>query len=548
MMRFLAFGFLFFFFQHLLTAQECTPDPGPAIFFEDFGSGFGQGLALASGTTTYNFGSINDGSYVISNVTGINGGFWHEGFDHTEGDTGGYMFLVNATEGAGIFYQKTLMDLCEHTDYLFSCYIANVVVPIGCIGDAEKPDIRFSVVDPGNGTTLATMTTGEIFYSSFLTWRPYTLKFRTGPNQTTLLLQLINNAPGGCGNDLAIDDISLRLCNVQLEQSFDLCDLPDGSLSVGTSTYTQAGVYLDALPVPNSCNDTLITTTLTGDTRLLPTISYTFCEGETLEIDGRQFTASTSFVDTLVGTTDNCPQYQPYVITAQPLQTINQEVALCSGESLQVGANWYTEAGIYMDALTTSAGCDSVVVTTISTSNIEVEVMPNVVDVPFGEWVQLMSIVSSSNDYNLSWQPAGAFSCTDCSSPLFQPVNSGVYQLIATDNLTGCTDSARIQVTVQTCEKVYVPNAFSPNFDNMNDSFELFAEECFTRLLSWRVFDRWGGLVYEAAEQDLNNRFIGWDGLIEGQPAAQGIYSYQLLLERNNGTRKKISGEVVLLY
>ena len=286
---------------------------------------------------------------------------------------------------------------------------------------------------------------------------------------------------------------------------------------------------------------------MTGITRLLPTLRYTFCEGEVLEIDDRQFTASTSFVDTLSGPTPDCPQYQPYEIIAQSLLSISQEVTLCSGESLQVGSNWYTDAGTYVDSLSTPTGCDSVVITTISTGDIEVEITPSVVEVAFGESVPLMSLVSLSSEYTLSWQPPEAFSCTDCPAPLLQPVDSGVYQLVATDNLSGCADSASVQVTVQTCEKVYIPNAFSPNFDNVNDYFELFAEECFTRLISWRVFDRWGGLVYEVADQPLNKTFVGWDGQARGQAAEQGVYTYELLLERDNGTLKKTGGEVVVL-
>lgn len=546
MMRFFILGLLFFSVKHFLRAQECTPNPGPALFLEDFGSGASAGPPLISGTTTYSFGGIGDGNYLISNTTGINSGFWHDGLDHTEGDVDGYMLLVNAEEGADIFYQKTL-EVCPNTDYILSCFIANVVVPTGCIGDAEKPDVRFTIVDPSDASMVATITTGEIFYSSFLTWREYILNFRTEPDQTTLRIQLTNNAPGGCGNDLAIDDISLRLCNVQLEQSFDLCDLPDGSLSVGTNTYTEPGVYLDAIPVPNSCNDTLITTTLTGTTRLLPTLRYTFCEGETLLLDDRQFTASASFVDTLMGATADCPQYQTYEIIAQSLLSVNQDIRLCNGDSLRVGNNWYAVAGTYVDSLSTSTGCDSVVITTISTSSIDVEITPSVVEVAFGESVLLTSLVSLSSDYTLSWQPPEVFSCTDCPTPLLQPLDSGVYQLVATDILSGCADSATVQVTVQTCEKVYVPNAFSPNFDNVNDYFELFAEDCFTRLLSWRVFDRWGGLVYEVADQPLNNTFIGWDGQARGQAAEQGIYTYELLLERDNGTLKRIGGELVVL-
>lgn len=548
-MRITILGLLWLWGLNMIAAQECTPDPGPAIFFEDFGSGSNPGPPLPTGTTSYTYGQFNtgEGRYIVTNTAGLIDQFWHEGPDHTEGDTDGYMVIFNATGAQGTFYRRTFTDLCPNTDYYFSGFMANMVVPTGCIGNADKPEVRFTVTDPTDGSTLATTTSGQILFRSFLTWEEYGIHFRTGPEQTSVFIQLTNAAPGSCGNDLAIDDLRLRLCNVQIEQSFDLCDLPGGSLSVGPNTYTEPGGYLDALPVPNSCNDTLITTNLSGTTRFLPTLNFAFCQGDTLEVAGRQLTASTSFVDTLPGPTPDCPQYQPYEIIAQSLEAFTQEVTLCNGDSLPVGNNWYTNAGTYMDSLTTFAGCDSVVITIIKTGTIAVEVDPPVVDVEFGEEVQLMGVVSLSSDYSLSWQPPEAFSCADCPDPLLASSSSGTYQLIATDYPSGCTASATVEVSVATCEQVFVPNAFSPNGDQVNDRLEVFAEPCFTRLVSWRIFDRWGGQVYEAAEQPLLNSFTGWDGQARGQAATQGVYGYQLVLERADGSRKEIRGEVLIL-
>jgi gliding motility-associated-like protein len=546
-MRFFFFGLLCLCVQHFILAQECMPSPEPPIFVENFGSGSNPGPALASGTTTYSYGSTQSGSYVVSNTTNLDPYFWHDGLDHTEGDTDGYMLIFNASEGPGIFYQQAFTDLCPNTNYIFAAYIANVVVPTGCIGVAIQPNIRFTVIDPSDGTTQASTSTGGIFYDSFLTWRDYNIRFRTGPEQTSALVQLSNNAPAGCGNDLAIDDISLHLCNVQREQSFDLCDLPGGSLVAGDNTYTEAGVYLDALPVPNSCNDTLITTTLTGTTRLLPTLRYSFCEGDSLEVDDRIFTESVSFVDTLPGTLPNCPQYQPYEIIAQSQLSFTQAITLCSGDSLQVGNNWYSNAGTYLDSLATVTGCDSVVITTINTGEIEVDLNPTTVEVELGQSVQLISSVSLSSSFTLSWLPQEGLSCVDCPNPILQPTYSGLYQLFATDISSGCVDSTAVQVTVKTCDKIYVPNAFSPDFDEVNDRLGLFTQDCFTRLVSWRIFDRWGGLVYEITDQVLSGNFIGWDGQVNGQPADQGTYGYQIVLERNNGSRKEMRGGVVLL-
>ncbi|MCB0635135.1 MAG: hypothetical protein KDC54_00880, partial [Lewinella sp.] len=270
-----------------LLAQECLPDPGPAIFFEDFGSGPNPGSILPNGTTSYVYGSINTGHYVVRNTTvDLNPGLFHDGLDHTEGDEDGYMVIFNPADGAGIFYQRTFSGLCPNTHYIFSYWVANLSLPGACIGVAEKPNLLLSVIDLTDGSVVDSTSTGQIWYSSFMTWREFSLRFRTGPEQTILHVQLTNKAPSGCGGDLAIDDLSLRLCQVWREQSFDLCELPGGQLIVGDDTYTEPGTYLNTLPVLNSCNDTLVTTTLTGAARVLPLLQLAICEGDTLEIGG----------------------------------------------------------------------------------------------------------------------------------------------------------------------------------------------------------------------------------------------------------------------
>lgn len=530
-----------------LQAQDCLPDPGPALFLEDFGSGPNPGPALPPGTTSYIYGSINTGNYVVSNTTGLDPGFWHDGPDRTEGDTNGYMVIFNPSQGEGIFYQRTFPNLCPNTDYVFSCYIANLAVPTACIGIALKPRVRFDVIDTRNDAVQFSKETIEVFYRSFLTWEEYNIQFRTEADQTEAHIQMVNIGGGGCGNDLAIDDISLRLCNVQIDQTFDLCDLPSGSLTVGGKIYTEAGSYFDTLPVPNSCNDTLIITTLMGETRVLSAEVFTFCQGDTLELDNQFYTSSTSIIDTLPGEFADCPRFQTYDIIAQPLQSVQQTVTLCNGDSLRVGDNWYTSAGTYIDTLATPAGCDSVVFTTINTGGIAVDLEPANLEVELGQSIQLMTTVSRSDSYSLSWQPPEAFSCNDCLNPLFQPSSSGVYQIIATDLPSGCIDSTRIEVKVQACDKVFVPTAFSPNGDGLNDRLGFFTQDCFTRLISWRIFDRWGAQVFELSDIPLAGDVVGWDGQVRGQLANRGVYIFQLILEQGDGTPIELRGDVLLM-
>jgi len=112
----------------------------------------------------------------------------------------------------------------------------------------------------------------------------------------------------------------------------------------------------------------------------------------------------------------------------------------------------------------------------------------------------------------------------------------------------GClfqTDTLR--VAVQECLNcsVYIPNAFSPNGDDVNDNFMVFVDESLCRLreIEMLIFDRWGGLVFQGNQ----NR---WNGKIKNEIGDNGTYVYliNMTLERDGQTIElRESGDVLLL-
>ncbi len=149
----------------------------------------------------------NDGNFsFVNSVHDDFQGAWHTGaLDHT-GNKGGYMFLVNSDYRPGQFYNGTVDNLSIGQRYEFSVYVANLMVPSGIL-----PNILFEVRSPTLGNRLlAQLTSGNIPQSKAMTWVKYGLSFKAPSSSVTLLM--ISNAPGGYGNDLAIDDIALRIC------------------------------------------------------------------------------------------------------------------------------------------------------------------------------------------------------------------------------------------------------------------------------------------------------------------------------------------------
>ncbi|MCP4054234.1 MAG: T9SS type B sorting domain-containing protein [Mesoflavibacter sp.] len=204
----------------------CNGNSGDPIFTETFGTGTTQ-TPLPAGTTTYTFSSAtpNDGFYTVSSSTAFFD--WHDVPDHTEGDTNGKCLIVNADFTAGEFYRTTITGLCENTSYEFSAFLINLSRSTGCGGNNIPINVRFEIWDDTDTTLLASGDTGEIDAQATPNWEQYGLVFQTLPAQTEVILKMRNNGAGGCGNDLAIDDIVFKSCgdNVTIEDTSNESDV-----------------------------------------------------------------------------------------------------------------------------------------------------------------------------------------------------------------------------------------------------------------------------------------------------------------------------------
>lgn len=191
----------------------CQGNSGDPIFTETFGTGITNGPALPPGTTTYNFTTTMpfDGSYTISSRTNFFD--WHDTTDRTPGDTDGKSLIVNADFTAGEFFRRTVNGLCENTSYEFSSWLLNLLpTSTACPNGGLPINVTFQIWDVTNTQLLASGSTGQIPGTATPRWEQYGLTFRTVPGQTAVILKMINNGDGGCGNDLAIDDIVFRTC------------------------------------------------------------------------------------------------------------------------------------------------------------------------------------------------------------------------------------------------------------------------------------------------------------------------------------------------
>ncbi|GEC79339.1 T9SS type B sorting domain-containing protein [Flavobacterium aquatile] len=233
----------------------CTGSKGDAIFSEKFGNGTTYGPALPAGITNYTYisGNPNDGFYTLFYRTNLYS-TWHYSLDHTPDATDGVngkALIVNANAStSGDFYKRTVTGLCINTTFEFSAWVMNVYNPgSGFCGASEIPiNVRFEIWNDTETVLLGSGNTGNIIGTSTPIWQQFALVFTT-TNQTSVVLKMKNNGLGGCGNDLAIDDIEFRSCGDLTTISspstvgsiFSTCDATASiqlqATTSGTSTY-----------------------------------------------------------------------------------------------------------------------------------------------------------------------------------------------------------------------------------------------------------------------------------------------------------------------
>ncbi|MEZ4986265.1 MAG: gliding motility-associated C-terminal domain-containing protein [Saprospiraceae bacterium] len=95
---------------------------------------------------------------------------------------------------------------------------------------------------------------------------------------------------------------------------------------------------------------------------------------------------------------------------------------------------------------------------------------------------------------------------------------------------------------------IYVPNAFSPNDDGVNDELGVFPPAGLEgNIAVYQIFDRWGGQVFESRDNLLGSTSGWWNGEYRGQPAQEGVYLYHIEISLLNGRSITLQGDVVVV-
>lgn len=136
------------------------------------------------------------------------------------------------------------------------------------------------------------------------------------------------------------------------------------------------------------------------------------------------------------------------------------------------------------------------------------------------------------------WQPEDWLNDPKSARPVTTPREAVTYTVTGY-NEYGCKASLNVHIDIN--ETIFIPNAFSPNGDGLNDVFKI-GNYGYHKLSEFRIFNRWGEEVFSTINPEQ-----GWAGTYKKKPADIGTYSYYITITDNKGKKQTIKGNLTLV-
>lgn len=202
--------------------------------------------------------------------------------------------------------------------------------------------------------------------------------------------------------------------------------------------------------------------------------------------------------------------------------------------------------GSHMLVIQDASGCtdtDSVAIREIIIP--EISVGTEEATVKLGDSLQLQAI-SNITEQTVLWSPSENIACPSCLLTAARPVNDTEYEVtvVSTDR---CETKARIKVTVDKIRSFVISNVFTPNNDGVNDFITYYAGNDVKKVLSFRIYDRWGNLVWTSSSDSHGISEIDWDGNFRGQKVMTGIYTWICDVEYIDAVIRQYKGSLTIL-
>jgi gliding motility-associated-like protein len=203
--------------------------------------------------------------------------------------------------------------------------------------------------------------------------------------------------------------------------------------------------------------------------------------------------------------------------------------------------------GRYRIRIEDSLGCEAeVVVDLIRRAAVRVE-FPIRIVIEQGDttWLEPIFNRTIAEIKSAQWNPGTEMSCDTCLTTQVWPDQTRIYGILVED-IWGCEGRGEVEILVKRKIRVFIPGAFTPNGDGINDGFTLYSPDI-REIMSMEIFDRWGNRVFEKQSFPPNEPGDGWDGSFQKQDMVPAVFAFVAYVELHTGERLVYSGEVQLL-
>ena len=263
-------------------------------------------------------------------------------------------------------------------------------------------------------------------------------------------------------------------------------------------------------------------------------IDTTICEGDIFKYNQLEYTKTGVY--TVKKNLPNCNDSIEIVLNVVS-KIKNIDTTLCFPKNLKIGQNIYTKSGDYQVDLKNILGCDSIIKAKI---NVIAPIINTLADVTLDiDDTFELTTQSSTNIVKWEWTPKINLNCYDCKNPtttVYKPITYEVKGFTKEN----CAAKDSVNIKIKECDKIFIPNVFSPNLDGINDQMNVFSERCVEEIKSYQVFDRWGNLIYQAENFASNSDSFFWNGTYKNQKCNTGVYVLKLRFLYWDGSEKTI--------
>ena len=349
----------------------------------------------------------------------------------------------------------------------------------------------------------------------------------------------------GCSDTAVIELQEPNAIEVELLQEVNVTcfDGADGLLSVGLSGGTQPYTILW-----NTGSTEPSLTNLTAGTYTVSVSDANGCEGEfTSEIVEPE-----PWEYDINAIAPTCPETADGVIEIEVIDPG------ASGLNFSINGNDFQtetifdelEAGDYQIVIVDGVGCtlEEIIVLEAPFDGSLVEA-PEDRTIFLGDSTHLVPLLIHPTVTDIQWSPNVWLNCDDCPAPWSKPDTAmAILYEITVENSFGCVEKDQVIIRVEL--PFFVPNAFSPNTDGVNDGFTIYSGK-YAHLFNINellIFDRWGNMVFEGRDFPTDNEALGWDGKLKGKTMNPSVFVYWTeLVYTLTGSKYFLKGDVHLI-